>query len=95
VTICKLKVLTLGPWDTSLQIMDIPYYSVIRILGFYVTSTVNAAAQRSWSTLTDRIHVQARDAYTRELSLDRRIQYVHDYLLAKVWYVAQIFPPPR
>jgi len=42
----------------------------------------------------DRIRAQARDAYVRELSLDRRIQYVHDFLLAKVWYVAQIFPPP-
>ena len=40
------------------------------------------------------IRAQARDAYARELSLDRRIQYVHDFLLAKVWNVAQIFPPP-
>jgi hypothetical protein len=75
--------------------MDIPYYIEIMILGFYVTSTVNATARRSWYTLTDRICAQARDAYARELSLDRRIQYVHDYLLAKVWYVAQIFPHPR
>ena len=41
-----------------------------------------------------RIRAQARDAYNRELNLDNRIQYVHDYLMAKVWYVAQIFPPP-
>jgi len=74
--------------------MDIPYYNEIRILAFYVTSTVNAAARRSWPTLTDRIRAQARDAYARELSLDTRIQYVHDFLLAKVWYMAQIFPPP-
>jgi hypothetical protein len=74
--------------------MDISYFNEIRILGFYVTSTVNATARRSWYTVTDRIRAQARDAYARELSLDRRIQYVHDYLLAKVWYVVQIFPPP-
>jgi hypothetical protein len=95
VNIRKSKALALGPRDTSLQIMDIPYYNEIRILGFYVTSTVNATARRSWSTLTDRIHAQAHAAYARKLSLDRRIQYVHDYLLAKVWYVAQFFPPPR
>ena len=29
------------------------------------------------------------------LSLDKRIKYVHDYLMAKVWHVAQIFPPPE
>jgi len=75
--------------------MDIPYYNEIKIPGFYVTSTVNAFARRSWSTLTDRIRAQARDAYARELSLDRRIQYVLEFILAKVWYVAQIFPPPR
>jgi len=74
--------------------MDIPYYNEIRILGFHFTNTVNDTARRSWSILTDRIGAQARDAYARELSLDRRIQFVHDYLLAKVWYVAQIFPPP-
>jgi hypothetical protein len=74
--------------------MDIPYYNEVWILGFYVTSTVNASARRGWYTLKDRIRAQAPDAYARELSLDRRIQYVRDYLLAKVWYVAQIFPPP-
>jgi len=26
--------------------------------------------------------------------MDRRIQFVHEYLLAKIWYVTQIFPPP-
>ena len=73
--------------------MDIPYYNEIRVLGFYVTSTVNAAARRSWSTLTDKMRAQASVAYARELSLDRRIKYVYDYLLAKVWYVAQMFLP--
>jgi hypothetical protein len=47
----KSKALALGPWDISLQIMDIPYYNEIRIIGFYVSSTVNAAARRSWYTL--------------------------------------------
>jgi len=89
-----LKALALGPWDTSLQIMVIPYYSEIRILGFYVTTTVNTAARRSWFTLTDSIRAQVRDAYSRELRLDRMIQYVHGFLVAKVWYMAQIFLPP-
>ena len=74
----KSKALAIGPWDSSIQIMDIPYYNEIRVLGFHFTNTVNDTARRSWSILTDRIRAQARDAYARELSLDRRIQFVRD-----------------
>jgi hypothetical protein len=86
------KAIAVGPWDT---IMDIPYHTETKILGFHITSTINVSAIKSWSTVTNRIRAQARDAYNRELSLDKRIQYVHDYLMAKVWHVAQIFPPPE
>ena len=43
----KSKALAVGLWDTSLQIMDIPYYNEIKILGFYVTSTVNLSPDGS------------------------------------------------
>jgi hypothetical protein len=71
--------------------MGIPYYEA-KILGFHITSTVNASA-RSWDTLTERISAQAREAYTRELNIDGRIYYVHTHLMAKAWYFAEIFPP--
>jgi len=58
----KSKAIAIGPWDTSVRIMDIPYYTETRILGFHVMSTVNASAINSWSTITDRIHAQVRDA---------------------------------
>ena len=61
-------------------------------LRFPQTSTANDSAIKSWSTMMNRIRAQARDQYNRELSLDKRIQYVHDYLMATVWHVAQIFP---
>ena len=95
VNIGKSKAIAAGPWDTSVTIMDIPYHTETKILGFHITSTANGSAIKSWSTMTNRITAQARDAYNRELSLDKRIQYVHDYLMAKVWHVAQIFPPPE
>jgi hypothetical protein len=75
--------------------MDIPYHTETKILGFHITSTANGSAIKSWSTMTNRVRAQARDAYNRELSLDKKIHYVHDYLMAKVWHVAQIFPPPE
>ena len=40
------------------------------------------------------ISIQARDAYNRDLQLHQRIGYVSGLLLVKVWYLAQIIPPP-
>ena len=45
VNISKSKVITVGPWDTSLQIMGIPYYNEAKILGFHITNTVNAPTE--------------------------------------------------
>jgi hypothetical protein len=44
--------------------------------------------------VTGRIQSLARDAYYRDLSLDKRILYVPTYHLATAWYTAQIFPMP-
>jgi len=35
----------------------------------------------------------AQDMYNRDLSFDKRIGFTQEYLLAKMWYVTQIFPP--
>ena len=83
INIGKSKAIEVGPWDTSVTIMDIPYHTETKILGFQITSMANGSAIKSWSTMTNRIRAQARDAYNRELSLDMRIQYVHDYLICK------------
>jgi hypothetical protein len=37
-------------------------------------------------------HAQTDDA--RNLGLAHRVQYVQTYLLAKIWYLAQVLPPP-
>jgi len=42
-----------------------------------------------------RKQVQAQGAYGWELCLSQRICYVHPYLLAKIWHMAQVFPAPR
>jgi len=93
VNIGKSRALTIGPWDTSVRIMDIPYHTEANILDFHITSKVQDSAHKSWTITTARIRAQAQDAYYRDLSLDKRIQYVHDYLMARVWYLAQIYHP--
>jgi len=59
-----------------------------------MTTTIQHSAVNSWRTVIGKIRTMARDAYSRTLSLDQRVLYVHNYLLATGWYTAQILPPP-
>ena len=86
--------MAVGAWDTSVDIMGIQYQTERKILGAHFTNSVKQSAQSSWTKLTGVLRAQARDAYSRELYLAKRIQYVHTYLLARAWYIAQIFPIP-
>lgn len=82
VHIGKWRGVAIGSWDTSLRTMDILYHNEAKMLGIHITSTVQASGLRSWALTAARIRAQAREAYCRDLSLDKRIQYVHDHLTA-------------
>jgi hypothetical protein len=84
----KSRAVAIGSWDTSLSVMDILYHNEAKILGIHITSTVQASALRSRTLTTAGIRAQVQEAYYRDLSLDKRIQYVHDHLMARVWYLA-------
>ena len=86
--------MTVGMCDTTESIMAIPYYENIKILGIHFTSTASQSALKSWSVVTDGLRVQAREACYRGLSLNKRIHFVHTYMLAREWFTAQIFPIP-
>jgi len=88
----KSRALDVGGWDTTRQIMNIPYHTEIKILGFKFGNNINIASKATWCSIITQARAAAQDAYYRELSLDMRIQYVHSYLLAKIWYAAQIYP---
>ena len=81
-------------WNNSINIMDVPYHTVLKILGTHFTTTVRQSACKNWSAVADSMRSVARDAYYRELWLEKRILYVHNYLLAIAWYTTQIFPMP-
>jgi len=74
--------------------VDIPYHGEANILSFHKTSKVQDSVHKRWTITTARIRAQAEDEYCRDLSLVKRIQYVYDYLMARVWYLAQTYPPP-
>jgi len=90
----KSQAVAIGSCNTSLRMMDIPYHNEATILGLHITSTVQALALRSWTLTTARIRAHAQEAYYWDLSLDKRIQYVHDHLMTRVLYLAKIYPTP-
>jgi hypothetical protein len=93
VNIQESKPLALGMWDKSRPILDIQYCEEITILVFHMKKTTKASTSKSWELLT-RIRANAQVEYLRGMSMDYRIRYVHKYLLARLWYTTQIYPPP-
>ena len=80
----KSRALAIGGWDASRVTMNIPYCNKIKILGFYFTDRVNVANKETWSNTTSQVRAAAQVAYYRDLILDARIRYVHEYLLARI-----------
>jgi hypothetical protein len=86
--------MAIGTWDTNTNIMNVPYYTDIKILGFHMANTVKQSAHDTWPHMTATVRTQAHGAYCRDLCLSQGIQYVHIFLLARAWYTAQMFPAP-
>jgi hypothetical protein len=57
----KSRAMAIGNWDTTIQIMDIPYYKEIKMLSFHFSNSVNsaaaAAAAETWSSTIARVRV--------------------------------------
>jgi hypothetical protein len=87
--------MALGTWDTSVKVLGIPCSDNMKILGIQFTNTTSQSTLKCWTAVMDGIWAQARITYYRELSLCKRIQYVHTYLLARAWFTAQVFPSPN
>jgi hypothetical protein len=82
VNIRKSRTVPIKSWNTSIRIMDIPYYNETTILGLHITNTIQVSSLRSWTLTTAKKRAQAQQAYYRELSQDKRIYYVHNHLMA-------------
>ena len=95
VNIRKSRAVPIKSWNNSIRIMDIPYYNETTILGLHITRTIQTSSLRSWTLTTAKIRAQAHEAYYRELSLDKWIQYVHSHLMARIWFLAKIYPTPE
>ena len=92
--IAKSHAMALGSWNTTRTVINIHYSTEVKILGIQIANTTAQSAVSSWSPITNMVRLHGREAYTRDLDLAQRIQYVHTYLLAKLWYTAKVLPAP-
>jgi hypothetical protein len=95
VNVAKSKAMAEGMWDTNINVLYIPYFAEMKILGLRFTTSFDQATAENWDTVTGQIQAKTRDMYYRELGLAGKIQYIHCYILATAWYTAQIFRIPE
>jgi len=73
INIQKSRAMAVGAWDNCINIMGISYHTELKILGTHFTTTVRQSACKNWSAVAGRIRSTARDAYYRELCLEKRV----------------------
>jgi hypothetical protein len=89
--------MAMGAWDISVNVLNIPYCTNMEILGIHFNTYLKRYADTERASVAGQISTQAKDTYLRILCMDKRIQYIHNYLLARAWYtrMAQILQIPE
>jgi len=59
----KSRAVAVGAWNNTTEVLDIPYYNEVQILGFSTASTLQKSATTSWTKLMARKREQASVAY--------------------------------
>jgi hypothetical protein len=90
----KSKALPLAAWTPVDTQLSIEMCSDMKILGVTFGRTIKQTIKLSWREAIQMVKVRAGLSYHRHLSLAHRIQFVTIYLFAKLWFLAQVLPPP-
>jgi hypothetical protein len=91
----KSKEMAMDERKTSVNVLNIPHYTDMEVMAVHFTSSIYRSADTNWAIVAGQIRTQAKDAYIRKPCMENRIQYIHNYLLARAWYMAQILPMPE
>jgi hypothetical protein len=82
----KSKAIAIG-WSSFDTVLGIPYHSHVKTLGFTFWNSTD-------KSITDMGTTHCTSVVTSKRRLPRKIVWpTHTYLFAKIWYIAQIFPP--
>lgn len=77
----KCQDLTLGSWNTGLNMMGIPHVQGALILGFRFCTTLRQTTSRTWTAVIARVRVALYAA-----------RYMNKSHLSRIQYFAQVFP---
>ena len=86
----KSAAMAIAGWKTTTAPLNIPITDSIHILGIRYRPTATLTRDDNWARMITTIRTQARKEYARTLCLEHRIKYAITYLLAKIWFVAQV-----
>jgi hypothetical protein len=90
----KSRAIAMGGWTEPITPLGIELCQHVTILGVTFGPTMEETRRESWTKVTNSVRAQARTADACHLCLAHRVQYAKTYLLAKIWYLAQVLPPP-
>ena len=88
----KSAALAIAGWTAPTTPLGIAFKDRVDILGINFHPILAQTRDDNWTRTVRTVRAQARKAYARTLCLDLRIQYTTLYLLAKIWYIAQVLP---
>jgi len=80
----KSNEMATGSWNTTVNMMNIPYCTEMTIMCFQFSRTVGQSGKSSWTRVTGQVEAMAKLVYGRDLCHTQRIKYAHVYLFAKI-----------
>lgn len=95
VNVNKSSVLPLGKWKNwqlEEHANDFQIKNELKILGIRITNNFRETLKLNWETVAKNIGNNIFALALRNLNLIQRIWYVNVYMLAKIWYLAQVLP---
>jgi hypothetical protein len=90
----KSRAIAVGSWTEPITHLGNELCQHVTILEATCGPTMEDTIRESCTKVTNAVRAQARTAYARNLCLAHRVQYAKTYLLAKIWYLAQVLPTP-
>jgi hypothetical protein len=82
----KSKILALSNWNTQLDILGVPYTDTLSILGMTLSTSIALSSKASLAKTITKIKTKAQADYSRILTFDSRVRFVHEQLYAHAWF---------
>lgn len=65
----------------------------LKILGVHFSQSFDKTIDQNYNGIIKLINISLLQQYSRRLNLFQKVYVLNTYILSKLWYVAQVFPP--